>query len=80
VFYFYYVNKPKNGENSEMRIVKPQEETAELFDQLEIPVLKKDYLGVFDQNYIINIEAQAVTVNPAESSAVSVQKNNFTEN
>lgn len=80
VFYFYYVNKPKNGENSEMRIVKPQEETAELFDQLEIPVLKKDYLGVFDQSYIINIEAQAVTVNPAESSAVSVQKNNFTEN
>jgi hypothetical protein len=63
-----------------MRIVKPQEETAELFDQLEIPVLKKDYLGVFDQSYIINIEAQAVTVNPAESSAVSVQKNNFTEN
>ena len=80
VFYFYYVNKPKNGENYEMRIVKPQEETAELFDQLEIPVLKKDYLGVFDQSYIINIEAQAVTVNPAESSAVSVQKNNFTEN
>lgn len=79
VFYFYYINRTKTGESSEMRVVKPQEETAELFHQLEIPVLKKDYLGVFDQSYNISIEAQAVTVNPAESAAISVQKNNFNQ-
>ncbi|WP_295094761.1 hypothetical protein [Ruminococcus sp.] len=77
VFYFYYVNGKENGEDSEMRVVEPQKSTTELFDQLQIPVLKKDYLGVFDQNYNIAIEAQAVAVTPSESSAVSVQKTKF---
>ena len=77
VFYFYYVNGTDNGENSEMRVVESQNTTTELFNQLQLPILKKDYLGVFDQNYNIAIEAQAVTLNPSESPAVSVQKAKF---
>ena len=80
VFYFYYIiNSTKDEENPKMKVVKSQVETTELFHQLVIPVLKKDYLGVFDQRYDITLEAQAVTVNPAESAAVAVQKNNFVE-
>ena len=77
VFYFYYITGTKDGENSVMRVVAPQESTSELFNQLQIPIYKKDYLGVFDQKYDITVEAQAVTVNPAESAAVCVQKTNF---
>ena len=81
VFYFYYIDKATKGnENPEMCIVKPGESTEELFHQLRMPYLKKEYLGVFDQSYNIMLEAQAVAVNTSESAEVAVQKNNFTEN
>lgn len=81
VLYFYYIDKAtKYSGTPEMRIVKPGGSTEELFHQLRIPYLKKEYLGVFDQSYNIMLEAQAVAVNTSESAAVAVQKNNFTEN
>lgn len=81
VFYFYYIDSDtKDSGTPEMRIVKPDESTEELFHQLRIPYLKKDYLGVFDQSYNIILEAQAVAVNTSESAEVTVQMEKFTEN
>ena len=56
VYYFYYT-----GENADtMKIVKPKESTKELFDHIDIPIYKKDYLGVFDQPYDIILEAEGI--------------------
>ena len=56
VYYFYYT-----GENADtMKIVKPKESTKELFDYIDIPIYKKDYLGVFDQPYDIILEAEGI--------------------
>lgn len=57
VYYFYYTN---NDPDDMMCIVRPNESTSELFDHLDIPVYKKDYLGVFDQPYDIVLEAQGI--------------------
>ena len=43
-----------------MKIVKPKESTKELFDHIDIPIYKKDYLGVFDQPYDIILEAEGI--------------------
>ena len=58
VFYFYYTN----GNPGSMQEVLPSGSTERLFDSLEIPVYKADYLGVFDQGYSITMEAEAVPV------------------
>lgn len=55
--YFYYTNGSNDGT---MFGVSPGETTEELFHRLEIPIYKADYLGVFDQDYDINIQAQAL--------------------
>lgn len=61
VYYFYYTGGNKNGENADtMKIVKPKESTKELFDHIDIPIYKKDYLGVFDQPYDIILEAEGI--------------------
>ena len=79
VFYFYYIAGEKNGDSSSMRLVMPEEATSKLFDQLVIPVYKKDYLGVFDQKFDIFIEAQAVPVEGGENNTISEQKSKFEE-
>lgn len=78
VFYFYYIES-KDGENSALKAVGPQEHTSVLFDRITIPEFKIDYLGVFDQNYDIAIVAQTIPAEEGESAAVSVQRNKFTE-
>ena len=63
VYYFYYTGGNKNGENADtMKIVKPKESTKELFDHIDIPIYKKDYLGIFDQPYDIILEAEGIPV------------------
>ncbi len=57
VYYFYYTN---GDTDNKMCIVKPDESTSELFDHLEIPIYKKDYLGVFDQPYSITLTAEGI--------------------
>ena len=57
VYYFYYTDGDADGK---MKIVSPGEATSELFDMIEVPIYKKDYLGVFDQGYTITIQAEAV--------------------
>ena len=59
LFYFYYT-----GGDDVMRIVEPECGTAELFQRVDIPIYKKDYLGVFDQKYYIILKAEGI---PAES-------------
>jgi hypothetical protein len=60
-FYFYYTGGDKNADNEDiMRIVQPKESTEELFDYIDIPIYKKDYLGVFDQKYTITLEAEGI--------------------
>lgn len=60
IFYFYYTAGDKDGSGDLMRIVKPNESTAELFQRVDIPIFKEDYFGVFDQKFDIKIEAQAI--------------------
>lgn len=64
VFYFYYTAGDTNGSDSVMHMVCPENTTAELFQYLEIPIYKKDYLGVFDQKYYILLQAEGI---PAQS-------------
>lgn len=64
VFYFYYTAGDTNGNDSVMRMVYPESATAELFQYVEIPIYKKDYLGVFDQKYYIVLQAEGI---PAKS-------------
>ena len=84
VYYFYYTGGSKNAENADtMKIVKPKESTKELFDHIDIPIYKKDYLGVFDQPYDIILEAEGIpaanypdglTVEEAKGNASSFNK------
>ena len=56
VYYFYYI-----GENTDtMAKVEPKTSTKELFNHIDIPIYKKDYLGVFDQPYEIILEAEGI--------------------
>lgn len=63
-FYFYYTgeNSEGTGPNDTMAAVSPDTATDELFDHIDIPIYKKDYLGVFDQPYNITLEAEGVPV------------------
>lgn len=64
VFYFYYTGSSGTVPNDNMAVVQPQQGTTELFRRVDIPVLKKDWLGVFDQRYTITMAAEAIpTVN-----------------
>ena len=74
VFYFYYTN----GSGNEMQEVLPSGSTERLFDSLEIPVLKADYLGVFDQGYSITMEAEAVpTAGCTDGNTIEKVRANF---
>ncbi|MCR5730663.1 MAG: hypothetical protein K6G20_09965 [Ruminococcus sp.] len=67
VFYFYYTNGQKDSEDRDMMCcVAPNELTKELFQLVDIPEYKKDYLGVFDQPYKIIVQAEGI---PAENNA-----------
>ena len=56
VFYFYYIG----DNNGDMAVVKPGGATDALFDDLIIPINKKDYYGVFDQKYEIILTAEGI--------------------
>lgn len=74
VFYFYYTN----GNPGSMQEVLPSGSTERLFDSLEIPVYKADYLGVFDQGYSITMEAEAVpTAGCTDGNTIEKVKANF---
>lgn len=64
LFYFYYTAGDVSGEDPVMRIVEPENGTAELFQRVDIPIYKRDFLGVFDQKYYIILKAEGI---PAES-------------
>ena len=57
--YFYYTN---GDADNKLSAVAPDGSTEELFHRLEVPIYKKDYLGVFDQGYDIKVQAQALPV------------------
>ena len=78
-FYFYCITGVKDGENSVLKTIGAGERTGELFDQITVPVYKKDYLGVFDQSYNITLEAQAIPAEAGASATVSAQKSKFGE-
>ncbi len=59
VYYFYYTG---GDTGKKMKAVKPGESTTALFDHLDIPIFKKDYLGVFDQRFEINLTAEGIPV------------------
>lgn len=59
IYYFYY-KSDSSGADPLMTAVPPGESTAVLFNEIDIPIYKKDYLGVFDQGYTITIEAEGI--------------------
>ena len=77
VFYFDYTKGDKKDGKDMMHIVKPKESTAELFNHTDIPIYKKDYLGVFDQPYDIILEAEGIpAANYPEGLTVEEAKGN----
>ena len=54
-FYFYYT-----AGDDMMQVVRPKEYTDKLFQRVDIPIYKADYLGVFDQKYDIVMQAEAI--------------------
>ena len=78
VYYFYYTNGKKSDENADMmEIVKPNESTKELFNHIDIPIYKKDYLGVFDQPFNITLEAEGIPVGSETTLTVEAAKIHF---
>ena len=75
-YYFYFVKNAvtDNLDSSELIILHPNENSAELFNYVNIPIYKKDYLGVFDQNYQIQLIAEAVPVESCQNNTVSEYK------
>lgn len=57
VYYFYYT---AGSEDGALKLVAPGGATAELFQYLQLPVYKKDYLGIFDQQYSITLTAEGI--------------------
>ena len=57
IYYFYFTH---GNSAQEMERVLPQQGTTDLFDHIEIPIYKKDYFGVFDQEYNIILEAEGI--------------------
>ena len=70
VYYFYSVDSSADGDASLMKSIAPDGSTAELFQHVDIPVYKKDYLGVFDQEYDIVLEAEGIPVSEHEDLTV----------
>lgn len=74
-YYFYFVKQSLNSiDNSELIVLHPDECSAELFNYVDIPIYKKDYLGVFDQNYEITLIAEAVPTASCETNTVAEYK------
>ena len=68
-FYFYYTAGDKNGDYDDvMHCVKPGESTSLLFTTVNIPTYKHEYLGIFDQPYSINVQAEAVPASKYETA------------
>ena len=57
VYYFYYTG---GDAEQKMKAVKPNERTTDLFDHLDVPIYKKDYYGVFDQDFDIYLTAEGI--------------------
>lgn len=76
-FCFYYiVSEETPTVNSALALVAPSGQTAKLFDRVDIPIYKKDYLGVFDQGYSITVSAEAIPADGDEALTVkkSIEK------
>lgn len=73
---FYYTKSDPGGE---MYRLKPEEWTTKLFDHLDIPIYKKDYLGVFDQAYSITVQAEGIPADNYNSLAASDAASEFND-
>ncbi len=71
-YYFYFVKRALSSvEDSELIVLHPDECSAELFNYIDIPILKKEYLGVFDQDYQIILTAEAVPVESCNNNTIA---------
>ena len=73
VFYFYY----KDSATGNMKSVPPNGSTAELFQRVDIPIYKREYLGVFDQPFTITVQAEGIPVGSDTSMTVEQARNRF---
>jgi len=77
-YYFYFVKQAQPAiDTNEMIVLHPNESSAELFNYVDIPIYKKDYLGVFDQEYQITLIAEAVPVKSCNENTVAEYKRVF---
>lgn len=62
-FYFYYTAGNKDGTGADLMCrVAPNHSTDELFQRIDIPIYKRDYLGVFDSPFSITVVAEGIPV------------------
>ena len=62
-YWFYYTGEAGSDPHQlKMERVDPANETAQLFQQISVPVYKREYYGVFDQKYQIFLKAEGVPV------------------
>ena len=73
VFYFYYID----SNSGNMKSVSPGGTTEPLFQRVDIPIYKKDYLGVFDQTFNITLEAEGIPVGSETTLTVEAAKIHF---
>jgi predicted ribosomally synthesized peptide with SipW-like signal peptide len=64
--WFYYVDSVSQN----VKTLSPNEKTPALFSKLVIPVKKSDYNGVFDTDYTIDVEAQAVAKSAVSDTSI----------
>lgn len=65
--WFYYAAPQADGYL--LTALAPESSTEKLFDELHIPVLKSEYLGVFDANFSVRVTAQAVPAGAVSADA-----------
>ncbi len=75
--WFYY---KKAGETDVYTMVASGESTTRLFDNLQIPVLKKEYNGIFDTDFQIEVIAQAVSGASARGTETEEEKKTAIKN
>lgn len=60
-YYFYYMGTDAEGyRRNVMKVLNPGERTEKLFEYVNLPIYKQDYLGVFDLGYNITLQAESV--------------------
>lgn len=77
--YFYYVGD-NTGDDPNMQILHTGDRTETLFDYIDIPALKSEFGGIFDESFTIKVDAEGVAPYVDEEGNVIEDKLTVSEN